>query len=249
MANIFMAQPDNLSINTIIARWRDLPNGSHAVVLDENPFRPAGGGQPRDYGVILREGRVCPVEDVFKEAGETWIALPNGDMAVGDTVTAKVDAARRLRLSQGHTLTHLAMASIRQHVPGYESKGADIDENGVGMELRFLSQEPVPRETIQAIDRHVRRLIAQSIPVRIERARSVAQAEATYPDWRIDPDLNLSGKIRVVVIEGVDANPCSGSHVASSAQIGPYELVDHSANDGNFNRIRINKSDVWTYWF
>ena len=141
------------------------------------------------------------------------------------------------------------MATAREVVPGYQSKGADIADNGAEIELRFLSSAPVTQEMIREIDRRTRSRIAKAIPIAIERARSMADAEASYTNWRVDPDLNLGGRIRVVVIDGVDANPCSGSHVASTDEIGPYAMRGHITKMSVVNMVRMEKLKSWIYWF
>jgi Ser-tRNA(Ala) deacylase AlaX len=249
VSNIFLSQPDTLSIETRVAKHRILEDGRPAIVAAENPLRPAGGGQPADYGLVVSDRGDISVNEVLKADGETWLALSHGAFDVGDRIQVSVNPRRRRLLSQCHTLTHLAMAVARELVPGYESKGADISEDGTDIELRFLSEQPLTDELVEAIDRRTRSGIAQALPITIERARSIANAAGSYPKWRIDPGLNLSGRIRIIVIEGMDANPCSGSHVGSTAEIGPYAMLGHSADKSGRNILRLKKLECWTYWY
>jgi alanyl-tRNA synthetase len=248
MANIFLSRPQDLQVQTRIERVQRLEDGSAALALAENPLRPAGGGQPADHGSILSAAEAVAIKGVRKANGETWV-VAEGAFEPGQLIEARVDVDRRRLLSQGHTLTHTMMAGIRDVVAGYESKGADIAEDGRSIELRFRAPAPVTRELIWEIDRRTRSRVLQAIPVTIERARSMDAAAQTYERWRVDPDLHLGGKIRVVVIEGVDANPCSGSHVASTADIGPYAVHGHEARPLGLNLLRIELVPVWTYWF
>lgn len=249
MTNIYLSQPNRLSVDTRVEKIRSLGDGGTAIVAVENPVRAAGGGQPADDGTVIAAEGEFPILKVAKSEGDTWLMLPFCPLEVGDHIRVIVDAERRQRLSQGHTLTHLAMAAAREIAPGYESKGADIDEDGVGIELRFMSHQPISSQMAEDIDRRTRSNIARAVPVTIERARSMADAEAAYPMWRVDPDLQLSGRIRVIVIEGIDANPCSGSHVSSTADIGPYALAGHTVHAKGFNILRLEKLEAWTYWY
>lgn len=249
MANIFLARPEALQIETRIEQIRLLDDGRPALILAENPFRPAGGGQPADHGHLVSGSRTYLVSEVHKADGATWVVASNGTFEPGQPVEVFVDAERRKLLSQGHTLTHLMMATIRETVPGYESKGADIADAGRAIELRFRSEAIVTENMIREIDRATRSRITRAIPVSVTRARSMDEAARSFEHWRVDPDLALGGKVRVVVIEGIDANPCSGSHVGSTAEIGPYAVTGHEARRLGLNLLRLEKLPAWTYWY
>lgn len=245
MANIYLSHPDILEVDTVVVRYRVMDDGSPAIVVAANPVRPAGGGQPADRGVAHTDQGSIPITAVIKHDGETWLVMPCGAYSEGDPIGISVDPARRRLLSQAHTFTHLMMAGAREVVPGYTSKGADIDDDGVSIELRFLSSVPVTPDMVREIDRRTRSRILNPLPVLVERARSVEEAAAHYPNWRVDPDLNLSGKVRVIVIAGIDANPCSGSHVSTTGDIGPYTVKDHTTSYSNLNKLHINKVNYW----
>jgi Ser-tRNA(Ala) deacylase AlaX len=249
MANIYLTNPKMLDVDTSIIDLRPAGDGVVEVTLGANPLRPAGGGQPRDSGRLVADGRSMAVLGIHKMDGQTRITLPAGNLAVGDQVQVEVDAARRHRLSQCHTLTHVGMSAARAIIPGYESRGADIAENGDDIELRIMASGDVTPDMVRAIDKLTRSRIGQDVPVRIERAKSIEAAAQRYPAWRIDPGLSLSGKIRVVLIGDFDANPCSGSHVASTAEIGPFEMVGHRDCGGGLHTLHMRKLDAWTYWF
>lgn len=249
MANIFLAQPDAMTVATQVERVRLLEDGRPALVLAENAMRPAGGGQPADRGLIVTATGPVPVSEVVKSEGATWVVASGGEFEVGQDVRIEVDEARRRLLSQGHSLTHLMMAAVREVAEGYESKGADISDCGRHIELRFRSSAPVGEGQLRELDRRTRSRIARGLPITITRVRSMEDAARTLEHWRVDPDLNLGGKIRVVTIEGVDANPCSGSHVSSTAEIGPYAVVGHDARPNGLNFLMVEKLAAWTYWF
>jgi Ser-tRNA(Ala) deacylase AlaX len=249
--NIFLST-DATEHQTKVTDTRSMADGRLAVAVAENIIRPAGGGQPRDYGFVDAEGGPMAVASIFKDLGTTWLELDCGDGApvgIGDWVTLRVDDARRRNLSRAHSLTHLAMAVIREHVAGYQSKGANIDEGGELIELRFLAGEPVGLDLIHAVDRRTRSLMHEDIPIFAEKVRSVADAEANFRHWRVDPDLSLNGRIRVIHIDGVDSNPCSGSHVSSTGDIGPFAFVGHRRDGLGVNRIALRRQDVWSYWY
>ena len=248
---IFLSNPDLLSLETSISAVRHMTEGKVALTTTENIVRPAGGGQPADASHIATADGSFPIEGVFKADGKTWLLVDgfaDTDLSVGARVKLNVDPVRRERLSRCHSLTHLAMAAVKEHLPGYESKGADIADDATAIELRFLASAPLTRDLINSIDRRTRSLVGQAIPILVERAKSMLDAEGLYDKWRIDPDLNLSGKIRVINIAGIDVNPCSGSHVGSTDAIGPYGIVGHSVDGRKINRLLLNRYDCWMYW-
>ena len=249
--NIFLANPDLLTLETTVSDVRSMPGEKTAFATAENIVRPAGGGQPADTATVATAAGSYTVGTVSKADGKTWL-LVNGpvdsDLLVGARVMLNVDSMRRERLSRCHSLTHLAMAAVKEHIPGYESKGADIADDATAIELRFLASAPLTQNLINSIDRRTRSLIAQAIPISVERAKSMLDAEALYDKWRVDPDLTLSGKIRVINIAGIDVNPCSGSHVGSTDAIGPYGIVGHATDHADINRIFLKRYDCWMYW-
>jgi misacylated tRNA(Ala) deacylase len=249
--NIFLSHPDLLTHETIILAVRDMPGDKTAFTTTENIVRSAGGGQPADASDVTTAAGTYPVEGVFKADGKTWLVLngPVGtDISVDSPVMLHVDPLRRERLSRCHSLTHLAMAAVKEQLPGYQSKGADIADDATTIELRFLASVPLAQDLINSIDRRTRSLISQAIPISVERARSMLDAEELYAKWRVDPDLNLSGKIRVINIEGIDVNPCSGSHVGSTDAIGPYGVEGHNTDSAGVHRLLLKRFDCWMYW-
>jgi Ser-tRNA(Ala) deacylase AlaX len=78
------------------------------------------------------------------------------------------------------------------------------------------------KDHLNEIDRTVRENVAAAIPILITRANSIEEARARHPGiFRLDPSVRLTGKVRVVVIQNTDANPCNALHWHNSA-IGSY---------------------------
>jgi Ser-tRNA(Ala) deacylase AlaX len=111
------------------------------------------------------------------------------------------------------------MASLRQETTGFASRGADIVAGG-RMMLRFDADD-LPFAAVERAMARARAAIQADLEVRVLSAKSVDAARLMGP-FRIDPDLALRGKIRLIEIDGVDLNPCSGTHVANLGLIGTH---------------------------
>jgi misacylated tRNA(Ala) deacylase len=209
-------------------------SGAEGIVLDRTIFYARSGGQPGDVGVLRWDGNETPIADTVKGDGETIVHLPAPGAAlppVGATVEGEIDWDRRHKLMRMHTAMHLLCSLI---------KGAAVTGGSVGADrsrLDFDLPNPPPKEQIEA---GLNALIEADHPVRIEwvdeavldtnpelvRTMSVAPPRAT-------------GRLRLMRIgEGetqVDLQPCGGTHVARTGEIGRIAVVKIE-NKGKQNR-------------
>jgi misacylated tRNA(Ala) deacylase len=190
----------------------------HGVRLDRTVFYPQGGGQAGDAGVLrLPDGRELKVSDTRKGAlpGEILHVLAadvdTSGLVPGLVVTACIDVPRRQAHMRFHTATHLLCALVPHAVDG-----CSITERYA--RLDFHMHEPLDK---QALTQGIARLVAEAHPV---RHRWISEAELDA-----NPQLVRSmsvmpprgqGRIRVLEIEGVDLQPCGGTHVANTAEVG-----------------------------
>lgn len=205
------------------------------IRLDRTVFYPMGGGQPGDIGqLILADGGVIEIVDALK--GETinevrHIPAPGSELpAVGATVVARIDWPRRHRLMRMHTCLHLLCALIKGDVTG----GQVGDGKG---RLDFnLPDLALDKERLTA---DLNKLIAGDHPV---QARWISDTEmAAKPElvrtMSVKPPSG-QGKVRLLDIVGVDLQPCGGTHVARTGEIGRAE-ISKIENKGKMNR-RVN---------
>ena len=189
------------------------------VILDRTVFYPLGGGQAGDAGaLLLADGRRLPVTDTRKSKQQPGAVLhllaPDADLSLllpGTPVTAQIDWARRHRHMRFHSATHLLCALVPHPVDGC-SITADYAR------LDFHMVEPLDKETLSA---GIARLVAEAHPV---RHRWITEAEldanpGLVRSMSVQPPRGL-GRVRVLEIEGVDLQPCGGTHVANTAEIG-----------------------------
>jgi misacylated tRNA(Ala) deacylase len=199
-------------------RARVLAAAADGVRLDRTVFYPRGGGQAGDAGALrLADGSELTVVDTRKGTapGEIVHVLAQGSVLdrlnPGCEVTARIDRARRIAHMRFHTATHLLCALIPHPVDG-----CSITERYA--RLDFHMNEPLDK---QALSEGIARLVAAAHPV---RHRWISEAELDA-----NPQLVRSmsvmpprgqGRVRVLEIEGVDLQPCGGTHVANTAEIG-----------------------------
>lgn len=201
------------------------------VVLDRTLFYPEGGGQPGDVGVLrLAEGREIQVIDTRKGEQPGTVAHVLADPAMqfapGTRLHGMIDWQRRYRLMRMHTCLHLLSAVIVAPVTG----GAVGDGYG---RLDFdLPESPDQTEVQEKLNA----LIRQDAPVSF---RWITDAELdAHPElvktMSVEPPRG-AGKVRLVQVEGVDLQPCGGTHVARVGEIGEV-LISKIEKKGKQNR-------------
>ncbi|WPZ35710.1 alanyl-tRNA editing protein [Thalassobaculum sp. OXR-137] len=207
------------------------------IVLDRTVFYPTGGGQPGDVGTLTTaDGRSVPVADTRKGKTVSGIVHVPGEgaaaLAEGDTVTATIDWDRRHRLMRMHTAMHILCSLVDGGVTGGQvgDPKSRLDFN--------LEPENVPDK--DALTEKLNAVIAGGHDVTIG---SITDAELeSNPDlvrtMSVKPPTG-AGTVRMIRIgDAVDYQPCGGTHVKNTGEIGRLE-VTKIENKGKQNR-RIN---------
>ena len=187
------------------------------IVLDRTVFYPLGGGQAGDSGeLVTADGRRVLIADTRKHKDRPGdIAhVPAPDQPAlqpGDVVTVRIDTARRSAHRRFHTATHLLCALIPHPVDGCSITAGYA-------RLDFHMAEPLDKEQLTA---GIARLVAGAYPVH-HRWISEDELDANpqlVRSMSVQPPRGL-GRIRVLEIDGVDLQPCGGTHVSNTADIG-----------------------------
>lgn len=194
------------------------------VVLDRTVCYPQGGGQAGDRGRLQTpDGAVYAIDDTRKgerpgeivhRLDDAGAALPR--LAPGTPVRVSIDVARREAHRRFHTATHLLCALVP-----YPVDGCSITETYA--RLDFHTDAPLDKAALQA---GLDRLVAQAHPVRhrwITEAELDAQPQLVR-SMRVQPPRG-QGRVRLVEVEGVDLQPCGGTHVADTSQVGALRVT------------------------
>ena len=212
------------------------------VQLDRTVFYPHGGGQAGDRGeLVLADGRVVAVADTRKgeQPGDVVHVPANADdaaaFAVGTAVRARIDVARRRAHMRFHTATHLLCALIPHPVDGC-SITADYAR------LDFHMTDPLDKDAIEA---GLARLVAEAHPVSM---RWIGDAEldanpGLVRSMSVQPPRG-TGRVRLLEIEGVDLQPCGGTHVSNTAEIGALFVKKIEKKSASTRRVVLAFKDA-----
>ena len=203
--------------------------------VDRSVFYALGGGQPGDTGhVVLAGGERLAVADTRRErdSGEHLHVPEDSDAFVGrlrpgDAVTLELDWTRRHRIMRFHSALHLLCSLVDAPVT---SGSIQVDR----ARLDFDLADPIDKGPIAD---GLNALVARDVPT---STRLITDAELdAHPElvrtMSVQPPRDASGTIRLVEFEGVDLQPCGGTHVRSTAEIGPL-LVRKIEKKGRQNR-------------
>jgi misacylated tRNA(Ala) deacylase len=223
---------DDAQLRTMQAQV--IASGPDGIVLDRTIFYARGGGQPGDVGTLYWNGGETTVTETVKGEGTTILHLPAPGAAlppVGAAVSGAVDWDRRHRLMRMHTAMHLLCSLI---------KGAAVTGGAVGADrsrLDFDLPNPPPKDEIEA---GLNALVAADHPVHLEWvAESVLDENPTLVRTMSVQPPRGTGRLRLVRIGPADApvdlQPCGGTHVTRTGEIGRIAVLKIE-NKGKQNR-------------
>lgn len=203
------------------------------IVVDASVFYATGGGQPGDAGMVHWEGGKMAIATAVRIEGGLIALVPAEPVALpraGTEIVQRIDWARRYRMMRMHTALHLLSVVIPLPVTGGQI-GTDKSR------LDFMM--PEPPSNLAALNAALNQLIARDLPVTttwISEAELAAQPELVKT-MSVQPPKG-QGQVRLVRIGEIDLQPCGGTHVARTAEIGQVE-IGRIENKGKQNR-RVN---------
>jgi len=217
------------------AQARVLIADARGIALDRTVFYPQGGGQPGDQGaLILDGGEEIPIINTIYDADRRTIlhapaegsALP----AAGAEVVARIDWDRRYRRMRAHTALHLLSVALPYPVTG----GSVGEAEG---RLDFDCEAVLDKA---AVERRLNELIALDAPVtqRWITDEELAANPALIKTMSVKPPTG-TGRVRLIAIESMDLQPCGGTHVARTGEIGRASVTQIEKKGRINRRVRI----------
>ncbi|AMV43166.1 alanyl-tRNA editing protein [Paraburkholderia caribensis] len=211
------------------------------IHLDQTVFYPLGGGQAGDAGVLtLADGTRIEIADTRKAKFEgatpddaVHVPAPGQEallaqLAVGRKVTAQIDWTRRYRHMRLHTASHLMCAVLP-----YPVDGCSITSDYA--RLDFATVEPIGRELVET---RLAELVggAHAVATQWITDDEMAARPELVRTMSVKPPIGL-GRVRLLRIEGVDLQPCGGTHVHNTEEIGALRVAKLEKKSARTRRL------------
>jgi alanyl-tRNA synthetase len=209
------------------------------VILDRTPFYAEGGGQVGDRGTLRAadgDGTVVfEVEDTQKPVGALFVhrGTLHGRLAVGDSVTAEVDAERRAHTMRNHTGTHLLHRALR-NVVGDRARQAGSLVTPDYLRFDYPFDRALTDDERRAIEDEVRRIIREDRPVSIAFMNMQAAIDAGADAFF---DEKYGETVRTIRVEDYSFELCGGTHCRASGQIGGFVITSDRSIGSGMRRI------------
>ncbi|MGH7396832.1 MAG: alanyl-tRNA editing protein [Candidatus Rokuibacteriota bacterium] len=213
-----------------------------AVLLEQSPFHPGGGGQLADRGVVRWSGGEVGVIGIEQVDGRHWHLLAE-PVEMAGAVESAVDAGFRSMMAQLHTDTHILNALVFQHFQGALVTGAQLNADGTArMDFDLPDAD---NDRLRALEPEINDAIRQDLPVRyayVSEADALAE-RGLIRNRSVAPPPSGDGTIRVVEIVGLDRQACGGTHLASTAGSRPLRILKIDNKGRHNRRVKIGLAD------
>ena len=228
MANIFEENPYTKEIET---RIKGIDTENKTVELENTIFYGKSGGQPGDIGKIIAGDQEIEVSDTIKADGSIKNILENlNGLSKNQNIIARINWDKRYKYMRMHSALHLMCASIPLGVTGgqigYDKSRLDFNDPDKEIKKEELQEKinTLMKEDHEITYEYIDSQILKSQP---ELVRTMS----------VKPP-NIEGKLRFVKISNVDFQPCGGTHVRSTKEVGKI-TIGKIENKGRMNR-RVN---------
>ena len=230
MANIF---EENAYTKEIETRIKGIDTENKTVELENTIFYAKSGGQPGDIGKIIAGDQEIEVSDTIKADGSIKNILENlNGLSKNQNIIARINWDKRYKYMRMHSALHLMCASIPLGVTGgqigYDKSRLDFNDPDKEIKKEELQEKinTLTKEDHEITYEYIDSQILKSQP---ELVRTMS----------VKPP-NIEGKLRFVKIGNVDFQPCGGTHVRSTKEVGKI-TIGKIENKGRMNR-RVNIS-------
>lgn len=220
-------------------------DGAHDVALDKTVFYATGGGQPHDTGTLRLDssGAEFAVIDVRKQGDLVWHTITplggtpdDSTLSVGDSVTGTIDWPRRHALMRTHTVLHI-LCGVIWNQWGTSVTGGNMEPLSARMDFEF---GPLPDNFSNDVTRLVNEQIAADRPIEVSYLdRDVALVDNDLIRTKINLIPESVKRVRVVDIVGLDKQADGGTHVASTSEVGRFEITKTESKGKGNKRVRL----------
>ncbi len=226
---------DELDVETTAEAVEEIEPGRVLVKLRRSPFYPEGGGQVSDHGHLEGPSGRGAVVDVYRFDGDQAlvVALEHGAITAGETVRAIVDAERRVPTMANHTGTHLLHRALREVLGEHaHQRGSAVRPDKLRFD--FSHPRPVSAAELRRVEDRVNEVVTRNLPVRIFET---SQDEARALGATMLFGEKYGDRVRVVEVVGFSRELCGGTHLRSTAEVGPMKILAESSVGQGVRRI------------
>jgi len=230
---------------TQIGALEEIEEGLFLAKLRESPFYPSGGGQVTDQGTVERDdgsGLGAEVVEAYRFEDDQALLLRGSGLAAGDRVRAVVPWVVRFPTMANHTGTHLLHQSLRD-VLGDHVRQAGSAVRVDKLRFDFTHEHALSADEREAVERRVNERIFENLPVHIFETPI---AEARHLGAMMLFGEKYGDIVRVVEVPGFSVELCGGTHVASTAEIGPFVILSEGSVGAGVRRIEaVTSGSAW----
>jgi alanyl-tRNA synthetase len=226
---------ERTEVLTAILAYSDLGDGTFQAKLEQSPFYPEGGGQVSDAGYIENEetGARADLIKATRLDDDQVLTFSGEGFGEGTRVHAVVPWSIRFPTMANHTATHVLHKALRDLL-GEHVKQAGSAVRPDKLRFDFTHPQALATEEREEVERAVNEVVFQNRPVRtfvtpIEEARNLG-AMMLFGE-------KYGEEVRVVEIDGYSRELCGGTHVRSTAEIGPFVILSESSVGSGARRI------------
>ncbi len=236
---------------TQIGAFEEVEDGLFLAKLRESPFYPAGGGQVTDSGFIELDGDPASVAlaraelvDAYRFGDDQALLFRGTGFTGGDRVRAVVPWRVRFPTMANHTGTHLLHRALRE-VLGEHVRQAGSAVRPDKLRFDFTHEQALTPEERDRVERIVNEKVFENAPVHIfetpiDEARRLG---ATMLFGEKYGDI-----VRVVEVPGYSIELCGGTHVGSTAEVGPFAILSEGSVGAGVRRIEaVTSGEAWAY--
>jgi alanyl-tRNA synthetase len=225
---------EQVDVRTAITAFADLGGGFFQAKLADSPFYPAGGGQVTDAGWIEKEdGTRADLVEALRLENDQELVFEGSGFAEGDRVRAVVPWGVRYPTMANHTATHL-LHKVLQEVLGDHVRQAGSAVRPDKLRFDFTHPAALTAEERADVESKVNERVWANLPVRIFET---PLGEASKLGATMLFGEKYGDVVRVVDIGSWSIELCGGTHVRSTAEIGPFALVSESSVGAGSRRI------------
>jgi alanyl-tRNA synthetase len=225
---------EKTEVLTQIGALEELTDGTFLAKLYESPFYPEGGGQVTDAGELAKDdGSVAVLRAAYRVGDDQALLFEGDGFAKGDRVKALVPWSVRFPTMANHTATHLLHEALRV-VLGDHVHQAGSQVRPDKLRFDFSHPQAMTADEREAVERRVNEAVFENHPV---RTYIVPKAEAEKLGAMMLFGEKYGDEVRVVEVEGVSRELCGGTHVRTTAEIGPFVILSEGSVGSGARRI------------